>query len=69
MASLDNPKFRRGGVYHRKVDGVNYYYGGGEELGYGNRPRKIHYQFQYSIMMMSMKPAIIIDIDNYSPFL
>ena len=37
----------RGGVYHRSEDGVNYYYGGGESLGYGNRPRKIHYEIQY----------------------
>jgi hypothetical protein len=37
----------RGGIYHRSEGGVNYYYGGGEELGYGNRPRKIHYKFQY----------------------
>jgi hypothetical protein len=37
----------RGGVYQRSENGVNYYYGGGEELGYGNRPRKIHYKFQY----------------------
>jgi hypothetical protein len=37
----------RGGVYHRNEDGVTYYYGGDEDLGYGNRPRKIHYKFQY----------------------
>lgn len=37
----------RGGVYHRSESGVNYYYGGGEELGYGNKPKKIHYKLQH----------------------
>ena len=33
----------RGGVYRRNADGVTYYYGGSEELGYGNKPKRIYY--------------------------